>query len=80
MTELEKFKLINQCETPDELTQAVLDISEDDIIVGRSKSFNATSMSRMVLPVIQGIAHPNYLTREFGIRQQALYIKFYLNA
>jgi len=77
MNELEKFKLINACETSAELCVAILAIAEEGIIIGRKRAFDANNMALFAMGVILGKATPNVLTREFGIRQQALYIKYY---
>ena len=74
MTDLEKYEAVNKCKTLKELSEVVLQISEGGIIKGRTRSFDAVTMadncSRFTL---------NYyrtLTREFGIRQQAIMICF----
>lgn len=77
MTELEKFQKINSCETHEELAQAILDIAENGIIQGRSQDFDAANTASRVPFVIAGLISPNYLTRSYGIRQQALYISLY---
>lgn len=77
MTELEKFQTINSCETHEELAKAIIDISENGIIQGRSRDFNAADMASRVPFVIAGLIIPNFLTRSYGIRQQAMYIAFY---
>ncbi len=77
MTELEKFQLINQCETVEELADAILKISGGIEIKGRFISFDAEKMSKRVAQVVNEDLIPNVLTRQYGIRQQALYIKFY---
>ena len=79
MTEEEKFLEVNECETPEELENAIIKIADDDgIIRGRRYEFDSKQMSKMVIPVIEGVVPPNFLTRNYGIRQQALYLKFYL--
>jgi len=77
MTELEKFQKINICENADELAQAIIDISENGIVKGRIKGFDAKKMASRVKEVIAEDMIPNVLTREFGIRQQAIYIAYY---
>lgn len=78
MTELEKFQLINSCETPVTLAEAIIKLADPETgrIQGRAKDFNAQRMSICVGPVIYEGAPANLLTREFGIRQQALYIRY----
>jgi hypothetical protein len=79
MEELEKYQLINKCETDNELADAIIAISnpETNMILGRTKVFDAMKMAENCHLVIKRDFPPNLLTREFGIRQQALYIKYY---
>ena len=78
MEELEKYELINKCETDNELAQAILLLSDKEgIIKGKNKAFNAIKMAENCHSVIKRGFPPNLLTREFGIRQQALYLKYY---
>jgi len=80
MTELEKFQAVNACETAEELAEVVLSFADSEgLIKGRSRMFDAQRMANNVYYVINQEAIPNLLTREFGIRQQALYIQFYKN-
>ena len=78
MTELEKYQRINNCESGTELSEAVLMLADDNgLVQGRDKQWDATRMSKRVLEVIEGTADARTLTREYGIRQQALYIIYY---
>ena len=79
MNNLQKYELVNSCETEKELEQAIrlLTNPETGMIQGRTKQFDGKAMVSMVIPVVVGEENPNYLTREFGIRQQALYLKYY---
>lgn len=78
MSELEKYELVNKCETIEELRYAILQLSNDNNqIEGRERFFNGERMSDNVLNVVNGYGSPNLLTRKYGIRQQALYIKYY---
>lgn len=77
MTDLERFQLINKCETSEKLSAAILVIAEDGIIKGRRSVFQAINLAAYVPGVIAGTLPPNVLTREFGIRQQAFYIMYY---
>lgn len=78
MTELEKFQIVNSCETPKELADTIIKLADPETgrIQGRRKDFDSTRMSICVGPVIYEGAPANLLTREFGIRQQALYIRY----
>jgi hypothetical protein len=78
MEELEKYELINKCETDNELAQAILLLSDKEgMVKGRNKAFAAEKMAGSCHLVINKNYPPNLLTREYGIRQQALYIKYY---
>jgi hypothetical protein len=77
MTELEKYELVNKCETVEELANAILKVSGGIEIKGRQQNFDAEKMSKRVDQVINGNLIPNVLTRQYGIRQQALYLKYY---
>ena len=77
MNELEIWKEVNSCETSEELTAVVRKIADanDGIIKGRNRDFNANNMATYVGMVIKEGSYPTLLTREYGIRQQALYIR-----
>lgn len=78
MTELEKYQLINSCETVVELEEAIVKIADSlGNIAGREKTFNAEYMSSFVRCIVNDSCDPRYLTRNYGIRQQALYLKQY---
>ena len=78
MTELEKFQLVNSCETAEELTAAIRKISNPETgkIQGRNREFDSQRMAGYVTFVVNEGAPANLLTREFGIRQQALYLRY----
>ena len=77
MTELEKYELVNKCETVEELAKAILVVSGGIEIEGRSRKFDAEKMSKAVNLVVNYSAPANILTRQYDIRQQALYIQYY---
>ena len=77
MTKLEMYDLVNKCDTAEALSDAILLIADDGVIQGRTRGFNAEKMAASVPRVISGELEPNILTREFGIRQQALYLQYY---
>lgn len=80
MTDLEKYEAVNSCESPDSLAQVVLSFANaEGLIQGRSRMFDAQRMANNVYAVIRENEIPNVLTREFGIRQQALYLKWLFN-
>lgn len=77
MTELSKFEKVNQCETPDELAINILMFADNEgMIHGRSRKFNAKKMATYVDLVVNNEIPANVLTREFGIRQQAVYLQY----
>lgn len=78
LTEEQKYSIINNCETVEDLENAIIGISDHGTIEGKSRSFDAIKMSSYVKAVVNGELIPNVLTRSYGIRQQALYIKYYL--
>jgi hypothetical protein len=77
--ELSRFKRINGCETAAELAAAILEFADPEtgMIKGRTRDFSATNMASYVMPVVASVLPANALTREYGIRQQALYIIHY---
>lgn len=78
MTELEKYEAVNKCETLEELGSLILKFADENgMIKGRIKDFNAEKMVEGLKAFINDEAVPNVLTRNYGIRQQAMYIKYY---
>ena len=78
MEELEKYELVNKCETIEELVQTIILLSDDmGMIKGRDREFDARQMAENCYLVCNKNYSPNLLTREYGIRQQALYIRYY---
>ena len=72
------YEAINKAETAEELKAAIIfAASGSEIIFGRTKTFKTQQQVDSVDGVIFGTLTANNLTREFGIRQQALYIKHY---
>ncbi len=82
LTELEKFKKVNSCETIEELTQCILDFADEyGLIQGRTHKFNAQEMAQSASACYKNkmFHFPELVTREFGLRQQLLYLKHYNN-
>ena len=76
MTREEIYDKVNACETLEELTKVILSLCDDDgMIQGRRRKFNGEYMAENCLSFSYDLC--NALTREFGIRQQAMYIVFY---
>ena len=78
MTELEKYELVNKCETIEQLANAIRTIANDSVIVGRTNMFESEKMASRVKQVVENDISPNVLTRMYNIRQQALYLRYYL--
>lgn len=78
MEALEKYELVNSCETVDELAAAILKMTDSETgrIKGRVREFNGADMAASVQFVVEGKFPANALTREYGIRQQALYLRY----
>lgn len=81
MDDLQKFYFVNTCETAQELSKLIEMFADKEtgLIQGRRRQFSAGKMASYVQLVIDGSAPANVLTREWGIRQQALYIKYCLD-
>ena len=79
MTELEKYELVNRAENEKELASAILKLADPETgkIKGRAKDHDAKRMSERLSLFMKGHFAANGLTREYGIRQQAIYIKYY---
>jgi hypothetical protein len=76
MTELEKWQLVNQCETQAQLADAITKFSDSEgMIQGRERKFEASKMIIGLSFFMTDEMPANVLTREFGIRQQAIYLK-----
>lgn len=76
--ELQKWQLINACETVEELQQAILDIVDPETkeIQGRRRPWKAEKLASYVPLVVKNGLTATALTREYGIRQQALYLRY----
>ena len=75
-TKLQKFEIVNACETLEELADVIESFADEEgFIKGRTRSFNAKTMANACRLYAQ--LPKNCLTREFGIRQQAMYILYY---
>jgi hypothetical protein len=77
LTDLEKYELVNSCETVEQLQTAILKCAEGSTIVGRTDYFNASKMAAEIPGVVKDERFANVLTRKWGIRQQALYLAYY---
>ncbi len=76
MTELEKWELVNQCETQSQLAFSINKFADPEgMIQGRQRKFDAAKMIIGLQFFMDSEAPANVLTREYGIRQQAIYLK-----
>jgi len=80
MTDLEKYDAVNRCETIEELTAVIRSFADEHgIIEGRLKNFRADRMAEGAQDFyddrLYGSART--VTRQFGLRQQLIYLKFY---
>jgi len=76
MTDLQKWQEVNQCETPEGLSFLITSLADEKgMIQGRERKFDASRMAIGLQFFMEDEAPANVLTREFGIRQQAIYLK-----
>jgi hypothetical protein len=70
------WELVNRSETFEELANVILKMANNNgMIQGRDRKFNAEHMANNCIN-FKELGNPRLLTREFGIRQQALYINY----
>lgn len=80
MTELETWQLVNQAETQEQLAVIINKLTDPEgMIQGRAKKHNASQMIIGLNLYMKDQIASNILTREFGIRQQAIYLKHFSN-
>jgi hypothetical protein len=73
MSREEQYDAVNKCESLEELSDVIKSFAnEAGLIQGRTRTFNANNMANACIVFSKN--RPNVLTREFGIRQQAMYI------
>ena len=76
MTSLEKYEKVNQAGDLKELANIIRSFADEDgKVQGRSKRFDAEDMASTCETFTN--QYHNVLTREFGIRQQAMMLYFY---
>ena len=72
-----KYKAVNATKSLEELAQVIESFADDDgKIQGRSKKFNAKTMAETCRNY-KLHNYPNFLTRNWGIRQQAMMLNYY---
>jgi hypothetical protein len=78
MTELEKWQAVNRCETQAQLADLISKFADQErMIQGRERKFDASKMIIGLSYFMVDEMPANVLTREFGIRQQAIYLKIF---
>ena len=74
LTELHKYELVNSADTFAKLHSVLAQLG----LVQGSRSLYPAEMSQLRLLAYQGgRCSPNALTRSYGIRQQAMYLRYY---
>lgn len=78
MEKLEKYEKVNQCLTLKDLANVIRSFADEEgMIQGRIRKFSAEEMA--IDCENYSLTNHNSLTREYGIRQQAMMILFYNN-
>lgn len=75
MTELEKYEKVNKSSSLKELANVIRSFANEGTIQGRTRDFDSEQMASRCENY--DLAKHNNLTREFGIRQQAMMLLFY---
>lgn len=75
MTDLQKYNAVNKSESLDDLANVIRSFAVNGLIQGRTRRFDAEQMAK-ACESYDRLKH-NTLTREFGIRQQAMMLAFY---
>lgn len=78
MTKQDAYETVNKCETYEELAESIRKIGVHGMIQGRIRTFESEKMAKVceIFDRFMKLGLPNVLTREFGIRQQAMYIYY----
>jgi len=80
MTELQTWQLVNQAEDKTQLEFIINKLADTEgMIQGRTRKFDANKMVIGLNLFMKDEAPSTVLTREFGIRQQAIYLKLFNN-
>lgn len=79
ISEEARWELVNLAETQESLAVAMMAIAEEGVIRSnrQDKTFDVEKQIRNLHLVIEVGLFPNILTRAYGIRQQAIYIRYY---
>lgn len=74
MNRLQKFEAVNQCDNLKGLANVIRSFDEDGFIRGRTRNFSTENMAKFCESFT--MENATMLTREFGIRQQAMFIHY----
>lgn len=74
MEDLERYQKINSTETREELFQTIADIADEN---GNVCGLPVESLIINVNQYFKGMAPADVIPKEFGVRQQAMYLMFY---
>ena len=78
MNDLERYERVNAAETYEDLALLIEYFAEDGMIRGRTRSFSSKNMAEACRNFDKYYLYaPNVLTRMWGIRQQAMMIRYY---
>lgn len=78
MNDIERFEKVNATESLEELAQVIISFADDlGFIEGRTRKFNAILMAESCRKF--SWFNVNTLTRNWGIRQQAMMLNYYEN-
>ena len=78
MTDLEKYQKVNSCQTLADLQKCIIEFADENgMIQGKERLFNAKIMASRA-EVFYTIGNwAESVTREFGLRQQLMYLRHY---
>jgi len=74
------YEKVSNCETFDELIDAlayIASLNEEGRIIGRNKDYSLQKILFNLSMIRVDAASYNVVTREYGIRQQVIYLKTY---
>jgi len=80
MSDLEKYEAVNKCETFEEFEKVLLSFADETrLIKGRTNNFNVDHMLQGAKDYYNNALYgtPRSVTREYGLRQQLMYLKYY---
>jgi len=79
MTDLEKYEAVNKAESYEEFEKVLLSFAVGGVIKGRTRDFSVHKMLEGAYAFYNDKMYntPNTVTREYGLRQQLMYIKYY---